>query len=242
MLYSRAPIHFIWLFSSTFDISKAAPAGTETNTQNLTSPGILVFQSYTAIGDSFASGVGAGGAAPQNTGYENCIRNVGSYAYQFSQAHNPNSFQFNACSGAQVPGIIGAQIDAEKSDFKSPDLVTISAGGNDDAAFYDVARYCVYAINPIDYKSCDDAIAKANNTFNGIQPVLEGLYTEALNHNPGPSFRTVAVLNYPVFYAAPSKSFCWTTDARMTQINYLSSTSPFSLSLFERKWFTDTYR
>ena len=65
---------------------------------------------------------------------------TGGYCYQYSQGYpnilnadelmgyNPNrKFQYLGCSGALVPEIIKNQVPL----LKSPQIVTISAGGND---------------------------------------------------------------------------------------------------------------
>lgn len=128
----------------------------------------LKFKSYTAVGDSYASGVGAGYPAEQNAGHPNCRRNKGSYAYLFNQRHPVEDFEFNACSGQNSDSTTAAQINADNSEFRTPELVTLQAGGNDGAAFYKIATDCIYDLE-FNGDKCDAAIKNAHNTFKPIQ-------------------------------------------------------------------------
>ncbi|KAL8868630.1 MAG: hypothetical protein Q9174_004865 [Haloplaca sp. 1 TL-2023] len=161
----------------------------------------LKFRSYTALGDSFAAGVGAGPPAPQDLG--DCRRRTGSYAFQFAEKHKPDEFHFNACSGFQIDNTIDIQINSDQSDFAFPDLVTLSIGGNDGASFFGLAEYCIY--NPfwglISWGVCQAKLRDAQATYEGLQPNLERVITAALTHNLGENDRRiVAVMGYPIFY------------------------------------------
>ena len=163
------------------------------------------FKSYTAIGDSYGSGVGAGSAAPQDKDHTDCHRNVGAYAYLYAQKHPDMEFQFNACSGAQSGSTLDVQVTGPNSVFQSPDLVTISAGGNDQASFFDIAVHCSVELQ---YGPCDDALAKASGTYNG-QPFFDSvkrLIVGAATHNPYQvEGRLVLVMGYPELYNQDSE-------------------------------------
>ncbi|KAL8957146.1 MAG: hypothetical protein Q9183_006137, partial [Haloplaca sp. 2 TL-2023] len=160
----------------------------------------LKFRSYTALGDSFASGIGAGAPAPENVGFEDCRRRLGSYPVLFAQKHKPDQFQFNACSGFQIDSTIDVQINAPTSQFETPDLVTLSIGGNDGASFFGIAEYCIYNPSPFP-GDCSAKVEAAQATYSGLQSKLERVITAALTHNlRGGDRRIVAVMGYPVFY------------------------------------------
>lgn len=104
-------------------------------------------KNWTAIGDSYAAGIGAGDILKGN-GDSSCSRYDNAYPIMLNQYFNSDTdigdreFQFIACSGAETPEII--QQVASLAD-SSQDLVTVSAGGND-VGFSDVLIACVYTL------------------------------------------------------------------------------------------------
>ena len=174
------------------------------------------------MGDSYGSGVGAGSPTPQDKTHPECHRNDGAYAYLYSQKHPDMEFHFNACSGAQSGSTLDAQITAGNSDFKSPDLVTISAGRNDQASFYDVAVECS-VLRQTD--PCDKNLKKASDTFNGqaFHDDIKRLVVGAATHNPFQAEgRLVLVMGYPQLYNEGSlRPDCISRDYRV-KINNLA--------------------
>ena len=160
----------------------------------------LKYKSYTAVGDSYASGVGAGVAAPENEKFPECRRNVGSYAVQYALKNPGLKFQFSACSGYQTENTKSTQILWENSAFGNPELVTVQAGGNEGGAFYGIATACAYGF---DEGNCTKAIETAEGVFKDKQSLFEGLIDAALTHNMDnqkSGSRTVAVIGYPSLY------------------------------------------
>ena len=178
------------------------------------------FRSYTAIGDSYASG--AGDVRDKERVYLDydpnwsCKRTRDGYPWQFYQKYlvdRLEAFSDVACSGANTTEIIqqinsGTAQDYIKEGrpgyhFGTPDLVTISAGGNNRNMVWLVIDKCIRVLSTLfaeseEYKDvCGDAITQANTSLDLLQPELEDLYRQAKEHNlPYGQQRSVYVLGY----------------------------------------------
>jgi lysophospholipase L1-like esterase len=142
---------------------------------------------YVALGDSYASGLGAGN---YDSGSGSCSRSANAYPKLWANAHSPTSFQFVACSGATTTSVINGQLGALSS---GTTLVTVTVGGND-AGFANVMETCVL--------SSDSACVAAVNTAksfmqNQLPGRLDALYSAI--RSKAPSARVV-VLDYPRLY------------------------------------------
>lgn len=62
---------------------------------------------YVALGDSYSSGVGAGGYIASSG---NCKRSTKAYPYLWAAAHSPSTFHFTACSGARTGDVLASQL------------------------------------------------------------------------------------------------------------------------------------
>ncbi len=137
---------------------------------------------YTALGDSYSSGVGT------RTYYEDsgsCHRSPKAYPVLVA-ANLGAPLTFAACSGAKVPDVLN-QLGSLTA---STALVSVSVGGND-AGFADVITQCA---KPWPY-TCTNEINNANNYIRNTLPgSLDNLYTQI--HNRAPNAR-VAVVGYP---------------------------------------------
>ena len=110
---------------------------------------------WSALGDSYTAGPGAGTLDPSNGG--ECSRSNGSYGPQLSKDWpytGGNNFTFAACSGAETPDVINNQIPTISAD-NPPDLVVLTIGGND-VLFGKIIKSCL--VNLIGSGSCDDLI------------------------------------------------------------------------------------
>ncbi|MEV7505329.1 SGNH/GDSL hydrolase family protein [Streptomyces sp. NPDC093018] len=142
---------------------------------------------YVALGDSYASGVGAGSYISSSG---DCDRSTNSAAYLWNAAHKPASFAFNACSGATTDDVMANQLGSLNS---STSLVSISIGGND-AGFADVMQTCVLNSD----STCLSAIASAKSYITNTLPgKLDTVYNAI--HSKAPNARVV-VVGYPRFY------------------------------------------
>lgn len=79
---------------------------------------------FTALGDSYASGVGSGGTTLNSA----CTRTSNTYPYQISLSRPNTSLAFVACSGAKTTNVMNNQISSVTS---STNVVTVEIGGND---------------------------------------------------------------------------------------------------------------
>lgn len=178
-----------------------------------------IFPKYTALGDSYATGVGAFAlldADPEAT----CHRTKSSYPYQFLLAHGDDlrisNFNFPACSGATTSDLLPQissgtairSLPTPSYDFGTPDLVSISAGGNDGNMFTDLIRACVLSL--FDYESdsveyynpCSNEWYQAVVDIYGVGRTVGDIYKQALSANltEGQPNRAVYVLGYARFY------------------------------------------
>ena len=175
-------------------------------------PGII---QWTAIGDSYATGVGVG----DNLEWARCVRYSDAYPLLMNvDKRMPGSKDGRriwncACSGASSQDILNTQfrdkpgsdtIYGARPEFGAPQIVTLTAGG-DDIQFLNLIWYCVYELTPFPWsKSCSDQIKdstsilrddKWKNTFDAL--VKTALYKGYLSAGPG--FK-LFVTGYPQFF------------------------------------------
>ncbi|BBC34246.1 hypothetical protein SGFS_055400 [Streptomyces graminofaciens] len=91
---------------------------------------------YVALGDSYASGVGAGSYDPASG---DCKRSTKNYPHLWAAAHPKYALKDVTCSGATIADIRDNQLSALSS---TTNLVTLTVGGND-AQFSSVVKGCV---------------------------------------------------------------------------------------------------
>ncbi len=137
---------------------------------------------YTALGDSYSSGVGT------RTYYSDsgsCYRGPNAYPVMVA-ARLGAPLTFAACSGARVPDVLN-QLGSLNA---STALVTVSVGGND-AGFADVITQCAL---PWPW-TCTTDINNANNYIRNTLPgTLNNLYTQIRATAPN---ARVVVVGYP---------------------------------------------
>lgn len=91
---------------------------------------------YVALGDSYASGVGAG---YYDTASGACKRSQANYPALTAAAHSEYTLKDVSCSGATMADVRANQLSAVTS---GTDLVTLTVGGND-AQFSTVVQNCL---------------------------------------------------------------------------------------------------
>lgn len=139
---------------------------------------------YVALGDSYSSGVGAGGTSGS------CGRSPGAYAALWAKANSPASFTFAACQGATTSDVISSQLSALHA---STTLVSITIGGND-VGFGNIMETCVLKST----STCVSTVAAAEKYANSTLPGrLDATLADIRAHAPNAK---VVVLDYPVFY------------------------------------------
>lgn len=138
---------------------------------------------YTALGDSFSSGVGT---REYYSSSGSCYRSPRAYPVLVaSRVGAPLTFA--ACSGARVADVRTKQLDSLRS---STGNVTVQVGGND-AGFASVITACA---RPWPY-TCWSEINEANRIIRDVLPGrLNGLYTDIRNRAASAK---VVVVGYP---------------------------------------------
>ncbi|MEU8588782.1 SGNH/GDSL hydrolase family protein [Streptomyces sp. NPDC048664] len=153
----------------------------------LTAPAQAAGPAYVALGDSYASGNGAGN---YDSSSGNCHRSLSSYPYLWKNAHSPSSFADTSCSGAITTDVTNSQLGPLNS---ATSLVTVTIGGND-AGFADVMTTCVTGSDSTCVTKVDQAEAYARATLPGR---LDATYSAIRAKAPNAK---VVVLGYPRMY------------------------------------------
>ncbi|MGW0704494.1 SGNH/GDSL hydrolase family protein [Streptomyces sp. NPDC002643] len=142
---------------------------------------------YVALGDSYSSGVGAGGYLSSSG---TCKRSTKAYPYLWAAANSPSSFDFTACSGARTGDVLANQLGPLGS---NTGLVSLTIGGND-AGFGDVMSTCVLQSDSACVSRINTAKAYVDSTLPGQ---LDTVYSTISSRAPAAH---VVVLGYPRFY------------------------------------------
>jgi len=139
---------------------------------------------YVALGDSYSSGVGAGG----ETG--SCDQSANAYGPRWAAANSPASFTFAACANATTSTVISSQLSSLSA---STTLVSITIGGND-VGFSSIMETCVLDST----SACERAVSRAEQYANTTLPGnLSTLFADIKADAPN---AVVVVLGYPDFY------------------------------------------
>ncbi len=148
---------------------------------------------YVALGDSYASGLGAGSYSGGS-----CYRSANAYPARWAAASHPSSFAFEACSGATTSDVISSQLAALSA---STTLVSVTIGGND-VGFQSVMETCVLGSDSACVSAIDQAENEASTTLPGA---LDTLFRDIRSDAPSAQ---VVVLGYPEFYDLSRSSGC----------------------------------
>jgi lysophospholipase L1-like esterase len=150
---------------------------------------------YVALGDSYASGVGAGDYLSSSG---SCDRSPGAYSALWAAAHAPASYLSEACSGATTSSVISGQLSALSA---RTTLVSITIGGND-VGFVPTMVTCVVLPTSFCVKAVHAAEAEISADLPGeLNKVLSAISAHA------PDARVV-VLDYPHLYDLPKSASC----------------------------------
>ena len=165
---------------------------------------------YVALGDSYSSGVGAGGYDPASG---NCKRSSHAYPVLWSAEHRASSFSFVACSGAKTSDVLSNQLSSLSA---NTNLVTITIGGND-AGFASVMESCVIG-------SIGGSTACKNATDNAIRYVqdtlprqLDAVYSAIRTKAPNAE---LVVMSYPRLYTVGGTCHIGIGDTSRTYLNH----------------------
>ena len=150
---------------------------------------------YVALGDSYASGVGAGNYTSSSG---SCDQSTNAYPQLWDGANAPSSFSFEACSGATTTDVLDNQLSPLSS---STSLVSITIGGND-VGFSSVMETCDLEGT----SACVSAVDNAESAAKSQLPAkLDTLYSAIKAAAPNAH---VVVLGYPEFYDLSKSSSC----------------------------------
>lgn len=166
--------------------------------------------SYIALGESYASGVGAG-TSDRSVLRSRCLRFDKAYPRVLARdsglpgPSDETRLINNACSGSKINEVLEKQFqDTDSGDFKAfgePRFATISAAG-DDVEFKELVLSCIYEF-PTKPSLCQDQIDKSQSIidspafFLSIQELIKTTLDKGLvNHN---DFR-IYYLGYGQFF------------------------------------------
>lgn len=159
---------------------------------------------YTALGDSYSSGVGAGSYDLDGA----CMRTSNAYPAKVAAATG-FTLSFTACSGATTTDVIASQLGPLNA---STNYVTVSAGGND-AGFSSLIANCTI-LNCV--SSINSKITWTSTTLPGL---LNNLYSQIKTKAPN---ATVIVVGYPrLFSGSTCASAFGISGSEMTAANNL---------------------
>ena len=174
---------------------------------NLRRPDLNI-QEWTAMGDSYAAGIGAGSSISRFD--YTCFRFNGAYPSVMNTDIAPQRPVFNnvACSGEKFPQIISDQFLDTATLLRpawgnKPQFVTLTMGGND-LGFKELVSTCVYSIRLFTTLNCTEIIENAQRTVDspefhrGAVDVIHTALTKGTQRT-GQSFK-VFVTGYAQFF------------------------------------------
>ena len=180
------------------EVAASAPAEAATEAQ------------YVALGDSYASGVGA---APYDAASGSCLRSPNSYPKLWAASHPKYALTDVTCSGATIADVRNNQLSALSS---ATNLITITLGGND-AQFAPVVTAC---LTESDSYCATATLWMSYYATHQMVTELASLYTDIKARAPR---ALVLVLGYPRVLA--SSGSCGVIDlsaAKRTSMNGLA--------------------
>ncbi|KQX94718.1 SGNH/GDSL hydrolase family protein [Streptomyces clavifer] len=159
---------------------------------------------YVALGDSYASGTGAGSYSDVA-----CTRSRNAYPALWAGANDPASFSFAACGGAKIPDVVSSQVGELDQDTT---LVSLSIGGND-SGFASTMLSCQYSTQ----SACERALATAGEyVVNELPGELDSLYATVRARAP---HAEVVVVGYPHLYKEGGLCIGGLGSAKRTAVN-----------------------
>ena len=160
---------------------------------------------YDALGDSYASGVGAGDWSTAD-----CGRSQTAYAHLLDGRMKVHLEHFVACGGATTTSLVsGGQLDALDADT---DLVTLTIGGND-IRWGDAVGACLV----LGDAACQFGIASSESLITGALPTaLDRVYQLVADHAPNAH---VVVTGYPHLFSPEYGDYYGASPAEQRAMN-----------------------
>lgn len=125
-------------------------------------------QKLAVLGDSYASGIGAG-VRGSKSGDTVCSRYTEAYGYTLNivlPGYSTRDLVNVACSGADTPYFLDNEI---KPIDANTDMATLTIGGND-IGFFDLLKACIFQFNH--FTSCSDQLKTSGDTITNDFPAL----------------------------------------------------------------------
>lgn len=122
----------------------------------------FILDSYAALGDSYATGAGAGDALVWPPSDAKCGRFVGSYPKQIVDANKGTIFRNLACGGSSTTTVLLWQVPW----IQESQVITLTIGGNE-VDFFKVVNDCIYQWVPL---------ADCNATISQSRLIIESDY------------------------------------------------------------------
>ncbi|KAF3910421.1 hypothetical protein ABW20_dc0105272 [Dactylellina cionopaga] len=212
------------------------------------------FQTWSAFGDSYSAGPGAGYyqevykyvSRDARHDKKECFIYDGSYPYLLANeaspannAHMTENWQMNSCTGARVIAPDQSEGDPVEMDEElvnirgNEDFITLSIGGND-LNFAKLGNACVFAIKPSSQKECNGLKALALQYLmpnNLIQTRLEELYKHIirkylwLGHRQQKRHFTIFVTPYQRLFRVSAPAT--NTNCETTNFKFRPNANPF---------------
>lgn len=163
---------------------------------------------YVALGDSYASGVGAG---HYDTAGGDCKRSQASYPALWAGVHEEYKLTDVSCSGATIADVRSNQLSALSTDT---DFVTLTVGGND-AQFSSVVQACLTESDSYCKTATDWMSYYAKNQ---LVDELAALYKDIKSRAP---HAEITVLGYP--QALSATGTCPVIDLSAAKRTYMNA-------------------
>ncbi|MFG2041630.1 SGNH/GDSL hydrolase family protein [Dactylosporangium sp. NPDC048998] len=163
---------------------------------------------YTALGDSYSSGVGTRSYYSDGT---SCQRSQYAYPVLVKSQIGATTFVFAACSGAKVGDVLNTQLGSLSA---STTHITLSVGGND-AGFGSVISKCALPWPYTCWGEINNANAYITNTLPGA---LDNLYNRIRALAPN---ARVVIVGYPrLFNESDCQSLSRISPGEQVELNH----------------------
>ncbi|MEU8182179.1 GDSL-type esterase/lipase family protein [Micromonospora sp. NPDC049047] len=154
------------------------------------------YKKINSLGDSYSSGLGAGGQGGYTGG--NCKRTTNAWPY-FVAPFDRSSFDHQACSGATIPSLRAGQLSTVFHNPGEEGLVTLTIGGND-VGFGNSLQTCLTQTS-----SCAGLEPSIADKIDNLKPSLVSLYSDIRTQVPGAD---IVVAGYPLLIEPPGSGDC----------------------------------
>jgi lysophospholipase L1-like esterase len=169
--------------------------GPASDTVDIRTTGVPIYQSFYALGDSYSSGLGTLGSIPEGYTGGDCMRSSVAWPRLMKADWDPAPHHL-ACAGAKTGDVYANQLPAIPQNPGAA-LITITIGGND-VGFGPTATKCWFT-------DCTGDEGTLNRNIDAMEGTLRELYTWLRNRAPGAD---IIVAGYPKLIMPPDTANC----------------------------------